>query len=153
MKKFVFLLLISLFVVTFASAQDSNKVTQVIESNKITYGQSAYFVAIALNLASDSTSEADCSKAISDANIIKLPEDLATTISCDDFALLCMKAWNLKGGVFYTLTQNKRYAFKEFKSLGLLPISTDPKQSLSGRTALNIISSCIELSQKVVTNE
>ncbi|NLM00458.1 MAG: hypothetical protein GX220_03265 [Treponema sp.] len=145
MKKITNLFVIAFFTISFVSAQSADAVTKALEAKKITYGQGAYFVATALSLISDADSEEMAINALVNSGYIDSEYKANEIMRNDDFSLLCMKAWNIKGGLFYTLTKSRRYAFREFKSLGFLPFSADPSYGIAGRNALNIMSECSEL--------
>lgn len=60
-----------------------------------------------------------------------------------DLSLIVAKVGNMKGGLFYSIFKNSRYAFKELKALGILPEEADPSMLVSGRDVLAIFSSVV----------
>jgi hypothetical protein len=50
-----------------------------------------------------------------------------------------MKAFNIKGGIFYTFFPNSRYACRELVYLRIIQGRTDPGGQLDGRTFLQIL--------------
>ncbi|MDR2510428.1 MAG: hypothetical protein LBC77_07285 [Spirochaetaceae bacterium] len=46
-------------------------------------------------------------------------------------ALLIMRAFEIRGGIFYTLFKNRRYAFREMLYRGVFDIDDDPRDSVS----------------------
>ena len=72
-------------------------------------------------------------KAISPNVSVEAGADLA------GFALLIMRAYNIKGGLFYSIFHNKRYAFREMLYLGIFKQEDDPADSFSGARFLQIL--------------
>ena len=145
MKKLTFLTVFILFFAFFASAQSAKAVTAMLETNEVTNGQAAYFAANALELVKENAAEQEAFDALKNAGFTCLSEDLSSPVKLDAYSELCMKAFNISGGLFYRLFKNSRYALRELKSLGIVPSDADPKQMINGRTALNMLSECYEL--------
>lgn len=150
MKKIVFLLLVVFLEVSFSFSQSADAVTEMINTRNTTYGQSAYFVATALELISETATQDEAITALVNAAIINQPANVQKPIPLNEFSSLCMKAWKIKGGVFYSLFKSKRYAFRELKALGMISISADPSQTIKGRDALKVITQCIDLTSPVI---
>lgn len=140
MKKLIFLSLIVLFSLNFAIAQSADGVTKAIETEKATCGQTAYFIATALELVDDNASESEALEALVKEGFVSKNYEPSAIIRKDTFSGMCMKAWKLKGGLFYTLTKSNRYAFREFKGAGFFDSNSYPSQSISGCDMLDIIS-------------
>lgn len=140
MKKIIFLSLIVLFALNFTMAQSADGVTKAIETEKATCGQCAYFIATALELVKDNASEREALESLMNAGIVSKNYEPSTIIRKDVFSGMCMKAWKLKGGLFYTITKANRYAFREFKAMGFFDSNSFPSQSISGPDMLDIIS-------------
>ena len=145
MKKITFLMIFMLFSAFFAAAQSSEAVTAMLETTKVTNGQAAYFTANAMELVKENATEQEAFDALKAAGITCISEDLTAAIKLDTYSEMCMKAFGIKGGLFYTLFKNSRYALRELKALGIVPSDADPKQSIGGRVALNMLSECSEL--------
>lgn len=146
-KIFLFVLLISLGLVPIFG-QASEAVSQLLEATSITYGQAAYFAATNLSLIPDESSYEQASEEIVKSKILYSIEDCNSPISLAEFSMLCMKTWNFKGGLFYSLFKNPRYAFKEMQSKGIISNESDPDQGVSGIFALNTFTKCIDLAEK-----
>lgn len=150
-KLFLFVLLILLCLVSIFG-QASEAVSQLLESTSITYGQAAYFAATNLSLIPDESSYELASEEIVKAKLINTIDDYNAPISMAEFSMLCMKTWDFKGGLFYSIFKNPRYAFKEMQSKGIIPNDFDPSQSVTGIFALNTFTKCIELSEQTRKN-
>ncbi len=145
MKKLTFLMFFMLFFAFFAAAQSSQAVTAMLETTKVTNGQAAYFAANAMEIVKEDATEQEAFDALKSSGITCIPEDLSSAIKLDTYSQVCMKAFGIKGGLFYTIFKNSRYALRELKALGIVPSDSDPKQNIGGREALNMISECYEL--------
>lgn len=77
-------------------------------------------------------------KVIPEGAKIETPADLA------GLALLIMRAYNLHGGIFYSMFQNRRYAFREMVYFGIFNRTDDPNDTLSGARFLSILS-CVDM--------
>lgn len=157
MKKLTICLLAGLFVSMTAFAQSSDKLTAIIKSETLTCGQASYLPALYTNLISedDSQSVGDLGLNNSQNNsafeVLKTNGYFSPDVTADSeitlaqVSFIYMKALQLKGGLFYTLTKSQRYAFKELKAKGILPTEADPSMKISGREAIDIFNSCLEL--------
>ena len=109
------------------------------------YGQVCYLSAIHQGLISDDASYEDAIKALLDRG--QLPEDVGAydSVFMTNLAFIYIQIWpNIKGGLMFRLTKGSpRYAFKKLKNDGVIPESTDPNAVVSGREALNILTSCM----------
>ena len=56
-----------------------------------------------------------------------------------DISFLIMNAFDFKGGIFYTLFKNPRYAYREMLYHRLIQGRADPSFTVSGQRLLNII--------------
>lgn len=134
-----------LFVGGLAFAQSADVVTDILNSDEVTYGQVCYLSAIHQGLISEDASY----EAAVDALLARgqIPENVGAydSVFMANLAFIYVQIWpNIKGGLMFSLTNGSpRYAFKKLKSDGLIPDNTDPNQVVSGREALNILTSCM----------
>jgi hypothetical protein len=144
MKRIITILVI-LFAGTLAFAQSADVVTDILESDEATYGQVCYLSAIHQGLISE---DADYEEAVEVLyNRGQIPENVSAydSVFMANLAFIYVQIWpNIKGGLMFALTNGSpRYAFKKLKSDGVIPDSTDPKQIVTGREALNILTTCM----------
>lgn len=144
MKKLILALFAGLFLSGISFAQDAGKITEILNSEKVTYGQAAYLVAVYTGTVSDNASEETAVKKLTEAGLLA-KANAKDSIPLSEYSLLCAKATNLKGGLFYSLFENSRYAVKELKAKGILPMDADPDYSVDGHEALSLLSNCIDL--------
>lgn len=62
-----------------------------------------------------------------------------------DVALICMQVYNLQGGFFYTLTENRHYSFRELQFLNIISEDIDPMKQISGKDAYFLLTKSAEL--------
>lgn len=129
----------------FAFAQSADVVTDILETDEVTYGQVCYLSAVHQGLISE---DADYSEAIDALYTLgQIPEDVGEydTVYMANLAYIYAQIWHsIKGGLMFRLTNGSpRYAFKQFKSDGVISDSADPNSIVSGTEALNILTACM----------
>lgn len=145
MKKCIMAIMFSLFsALTFA--QSSQALSDILDSERLTYGQLAYLIGTYKEIIKDEESnDIDATvKALS--NIDFFPKDVKSTdyATLGTTAMALTKAARIRGGVFYRLTYgSQRYAIRELKALGVLPASADTSNSVNGKEAIGILYSLI----------
>ncbi|MBQ7620447.1 MAG: hypothetical protein IJS51_10025 [Treponema sp.] len=145
MKKFAALILLSVFA-CLAYAQSAEKISQIIESQEISYGQSAW---LALSYAEENGDQASYEQALSAATErgwLKSGAVSDSSISLQELCGIFVKAAGLKGGLLYRLSKADRYAFKELKANGTLDSAADPSMKVSGQNAVAILNACVKKS-------
>lgn len=143
--KRIFSLLVLVFIGSFAFAQSAEVVTDILESEEVTYGQVCYLSAIHQGLISE---EADYDEAVEVLyNLGQIPEDVGSydSVVMANLAFIYTQIWpKLKGGLMFRLTNGSpRYAFKQFKTDGVISENAQPDSIVSGVEALNILTSCM----------
>ena len=136
--------LLLLFTAGALYAQSADRITEMLESSSATYGQVCYISAVYKGLIDDTATEEDAVSALKNAGIISAAVQPSDTVQLSSLAGLYAKIWKIKGGLFYTLFHNDRYAFRELKAQGIIPDSSDPEQQVSGRTALSFFNACMD---------
>lgn len=135
-------------------AQSAQKMTEIITRDEINYGDVSYFLSIQAGLCSDQVSEKDAFISLykegyfpenfdelSDTKMEGEAEEIISRkIRLNDLALLCTKAYGIKGGIFYRITKAPRYALRELKARQIVQNDADPASYVSGKTFLGILS-------------
>lgn len=137
-------LLILLFCTIGLHAQSSDVVTEIINSDKVTFGQVCYLSAVQQGFIEEDASYSDAINALYENGQIPkaLYED--TVVPMVNLAFIYAQIWDIKGGLFYRLFRGApRYAFKQMKADGIFDSSIDPDSIPSGRDALNLYTSCM----------
>jgi hypothetical protein len=50
-----------------------------------------------------------------------------------------MQIYELKGGFFYSIFQNRHYSFRELQYLNIIPDTLDPMKKISGKETYNLL--------------
>ena len=131
-------------------AQSAQKISQIVESPELSYGQAAY---IALSYSDgetmgESASDAEAFEAAVQKKWIKNGAVVQAAIRLDDLCALYVSAAGIKGGVLCGLIKNSpRYSFRELKALGLLDKNADPAMKIDGQNALNLFNACVQAAE------
>ena len=127
-----------------AFTQSADVITDLLESDKVSFGQVSYLAAVQMNLLDENDSYENAVKALVDNDIIPDGEEADMPIPLVDIAYIYSKLWNVKGGLMYRLTKGSpRYAFRQFQSDGIISSDADPAWLVSGAKALSIFTSCV----------
>ena len=143
--KRIFSALFILFIGSFAFAQSADVITEILGAEQATYGQVCYLSAIHQGLIADDASYEDAVNVLLEKG--QIPEDVGAydSVYMANLAFIYVQIWpDVKGGLFFRLTKGSpRYAFKKFKSDGVISEKADPNAYVSGREALNILTACM----------
>ena len=143
MKKIISLIF-ALFLCLSVYAQSADVITDILETEEITFGQVCYLTAVQMNIIDDSASYEDSVTALYEHGYIPAVEEYQVPVPAVDLAYLYSKLWNVQGGLMYKLTKGSpRYAFRQFQSDGIIGADVDPSAYISGEKALSIYTSCV----------
>lgn len=138
------MLIVILLAGGLAFSQSADVITDLLESDKVSFGQVSYLAAVQMNLLDENDSYENAVKALVDNDIIPDLEEADTPIPLVDIAYIYSKLWDVKGGLMYRLTKGSpRYAFRQFQSDGIISSDADPAWLVSGAKALSIFTSCV----------
>ena len=131
-------------------AQSAQKISQIVESPELSYGQAAY-IALSYSDAETMDESADDVQAFEAAfqrKWIKNGAVVQAAIRLDELCALYVSAAGIKGGVLCGLIKNSpRYSFRELKALGLLDQYADPAMKVDGQNALNLFNACVQAAE------
>lgn len=147
MKK-VFMLISALLLSAAAFSQSAEKITDIIDTDTVTYGQISYIVSTYCGYITDDKSYEDALKVMVEKKQFPSSVKASDPIAIKNISYVYALATNLKGGLWYSAKPSARYAMKEYKSLGIIPETTDPSKKISGRNALDLFSNCASLTKK-----
>lgn len=143
---------ITIIFVSFSSlvfSQSAEKINDMIESDTVSLNDMAYLTATYLQLVENGTSEEESLTALDRYYGFSKISKNAEKLTYKDLAYFCMQVWDIKGGLFYTLTKSPRYAFIELQSKNIIPPTTQSNELVSGYDALCIITLITEYSERV----
>ncbi|MBQ6781503.1 MAG: hypothetical protein IJP62_09775 [Treponema sp.] len=145
MKKHFLLSALILLGCVAVHAQSAEKISEIIKTKDVTYGQMSYLAGVYNMRVSDHASYEQSFEALRQAGLISPDVSIDDKIPLQEAAFLCADAAGVKGGLFYSLFHNPRYAYRELKAQGILPQSVDSGMSINGRDAIAILNGCIAL--------
>jgi len=123
----------------FVAAQTAAELEKVLKAENVTCAQAADFV---LASAEDAFAKKTAKEAFDQA-VAKgwLPQGTAPgdSITLGNLSFLIMKAFNITGGVMYTLFPGPRYAFRAMVSRSYISRTADPAMKVSGERFLHIL--------------
>jgi hypothetical protein len=138
MKKACLTFLIFHFSLFICYAQSTaTEIETLLETSAVTYAQAARF----LLEASDTMATPDPQAAFRYAQEQEwLPKNVAANdpARLDGLSLLIMRAFNIKGGIMYSLTKSPHYAYRELTYNNILQGRIDPAMIVSGAYLLFI---------------
>jgi hypothetical protein len=133
----------------FLSAQTAAKMDAILETPAISCTQAAWFVLAAANIAEVTTVPAEFpiqdtgeEYAFEWAKDNRwLPQETAPDdpVTLKALSFLLMRAFNIKGGLLYTLLPGRRYAFRTLVGRSLIRGAADPDMTVSGERFLHIV--------------
>lgn len=142
MNKKLFSILVFLFAALYANAQSSQRVSELLEAKVLNKGQASYLVATYMNLVQEEASYEEAFNALAAEKFFSSAENFEQPVTLAKASLLCMNAVGLKGGLFYSIFHNDRYAFRELKARTVLPNTVDPDMKIDGTDLIALINCC-----------
>ena len=137
MKKYLFILAVCLIPAALVFSQTAAEIERLLDTDSVTYEQAAWFVLRAadvevFNPMGAFSQAADWKWLPGKAG----PSDKA---ALSGVSLLVMRAFNLKGGLFYSLAKNPHYAYRELIYKGVIQGRADSDMEVSGDLLLFMI--------------
>lgn len=137
-RKLVFAFIFAVF--GFAGfCQNSGKISELLAAEEISNGQASYFVCVYQNLSDENILDDEAFSVLAEKKLFAGSEKSDEKITLSKACYLVARASNMKGGIFYSIFGSKRYAFREFKALKIIPDKADPMQKVSGQEFLAIL--------------
>jgi len=120
-------------------AQSNEVVDRLLEQERATYGHSAYMVLTSLGEIPEDASVQEAAKRLSAEGWSLKPRSAEQPITLGEYSYMLIEAFDIKGGIMYTIFPGPRYAAKELKFLEFIPGSSTPGRSLDGAEAVQIL--------------
>ena len=128
-------------------AQTAVKLEAMLANPALNWSDAAIFVLEA----SDKTVFSDPAEAFQFASDQKwLPKEAspADTARLNGIALLLMRSFDQKGGIFYSLFKNSHYAYRELIQKEVIRGDTDPAMAVSGQELLLMIGRLLSIKEQ-----
>jgi hypothetical protein len=147
MKKYFCLFALCIIFSPRIFAQTAVKLEALLNEQTLTWSAAASFVLEASG-AADSLDEADAFRFAAEREWLPKNATPADAAKLNGVALLLMRSFKLKGGLFYNLSKSPHHAYRELVYKGLIRGDTDPQMSVSGRDLLLIVSRLLSIKEK-----
>ena len=148
MKKLTFAFFLAAFFALLClplSAQSDLVIDHLLEEENAGFGNTVYLVFTAAEEISADASLQEAVKHLADKHWKMQLRDTDDPIRVGEFSLIVLKAFSLKGGLFFRIFPRPRYAAREFAYLELIPYDRNPYGYISGEEVLRIIGKVLEL--------
>jgi len=142
MKRTVCIAVAVLLTIAVSFSQSAEKIDEILETEKATFGQATYLIQTALNSESDGldfNAAFDLFKS-NNENLIKDSITASDVISTKTYAFLLMKAFGIKGGMMYRIYPCPRYAYRDLQYLAIIQGKNNPDAPMTGAAMLQILS-------------
>jgi len=124
-------------------AQTAAQMETLLNTEAVTYAQAARFVLQAANAAAIAN-PAEAFRFAQENNWLPKGVSADTPARLDGISLLFMRAFGLKGGIFYSLFKNPHYAYRELVYRQAVQGKTDPHMAVSGYQLIFITNRILE---------
>lgn len=150
MKKRLFLAAVIVALSQFCLfSQSFDRITQILDSEKITAGQLSYLAATYMKAVDERADEKAAFDKLKEMGFFAENDSFDMTVSLKKVCAVFARAADIKGGLMYKLTKkSERYAYKEFLARGYIPANSDPSMHVSGVNAVALFNSILEDSSK-----
>ena len=142
--KVFFLLFLFIFTGLNLIAQSDEVIDELLAEKKASFGKSAYIVLTATGMISEDASEDKALSLIREKGWKSLKKDIEEPINLGELSYIIMKAFEMKGGLMYTLFPRPRYASRELSYLGMISGSFEMYRVPSGEEVLRILGRVID---------
>jgi len=139
----LFLLGLLFLLPAFLPAQTAAELDTVINASVVTCAQAARFVTVSARGDTPTEGNAGHSQNEFEQSLEKgwLPKGTTPdeSITLGKLSLLIMKAFDVRGGLMYTIFPGQRYAFRTMVSRSFIQGAADPAMKVSGQRFLDIL--------------
>lgn len=142
LKKIIIIL--SVFFVTITvHAQSADVISEILDSEEVTFGQVCYLSAVQQGFITDDASYEDAINSLYERRQIPERYYEDSVVPMANLAFIYARMWNVKGGLFFRIFKGApRYAFKQLKADGIIADYINPTSIATGVEALNIYTTC-----------
>jgi hypothetical protein len=145
MKKWgAFLFFLALAVIPLG-AQSNQILDQLLQQPQARFGDVVYLTLAAAKIVADTATPDQAIQTLQQQNWKAAILAADAPISLGDYSYLLMKAFNVKGGIFYSLFPGPRYACRELGFLKVIPSDARPLRYVSGEEVVRILGNMLAL--------
>jgi hypothetical protein len=143
----LFIFHFSLFICSPLSAQTADKIDALLRSEAVSCDQAAWFVLEAASVHGNDDPFQPAAAFGFAAERKWLPKKVGPSdqIKLQEASLLIMQAFNIKGGLLYSLFKNPHYAYREMVYQDVIQGRSDPRMLVSGEQLMFLVNRILYL--------
>jgi len=119
----------------FLHAQTAAELEEILNVPSVSYGQAAQFVVGAV----DGYAGSYAFNQAAERGWLPKGAEWDDSVTMGGLSFLIMRAFDIKGGMMYTILPGPRYAFRSMVARSLIQGNSDPSMSVSGERFLQIL--------------
>lgn len=145
MKKLI-ILTVLVCVSFFVSAQSADFLTEMLETDAVTFGHASYLCMVHTEPENDGLTYAAANARAVLMGIASADVSYDEKIPLGKLCAMLAKVFGVKGGALYRASKGMpRYAFRQFQVDGIVSRDADSSQKVSGEEFLNMYTRCIRV--------
>jgi len=125
-------------------AQSNIIIDELLAEEKATFGKTVYISLVAAGLIPEEKSVGESLQYLDTLGWKLKEKGTNDIIKLGEYSYLLMMAFDISGGIFYTLFPGPRYAVREFAYLGFVRRSPLAYRTLSGEEVIRILGKVLE---------
>jgi hypothetical protein len=141
MKRLCLSALFALALSVGAVAQSSGFMDGLLGAKEASFGQLSYLVLAASDRLGAEADQAGAFKMLQDLGWAPKAARADDPMTLASYAYILMRAFDMKGGILYSLFPSPRYAYREFVSRSIVQGRSDPLDPVDGASAIRILGS------------
>jgi hypothetical protein len=120
-------------------AQTAAELDALLETGALTWAEASRFILTAADVIPPETPAGEAFRTAEASRSLPRGAAPGASATLGGTALLVMKSFDIKGGLFYTIFPGARYAYREMVYKKLIQGRSDPSMTVSGERLLRII--------------
>ena len=128
----------------FAFGQSNTIMDSLLEEEQTTWGSAAYLVLTAARIIPEDSTQADAVEKLESQGWHKEVGAAEESIRLGEYSHMLMKAFEIHGGIMYSLIPGPRYASRELYFKRIIRQHSSPYRTLNGEEAVDILGSLLE---------
>jgi hypothetical protein len=121
-------------------AQTATEIEALLSAEALTYEQAASFVLSAADVPVSSAAYSYAAR----RNWLSAKTAADGDAALNEVSLLLMGAFDIKGGIMYSLTNSPRYTYRELVHLGIIQGRADPSLAVSGELLVFMVGKVLD---------
>jgi hypothetical protein len=122
-----------------AGAQSNEFVDGLLAKPEASFGQVSYLVLVASDNIGEDADEARAFDLLQNLKWAPAGAAVNSPVRLDEYALILMRAFGMKGGIMQRVAPSPRYAYRELAYLQVIQGRSDPAQRVSGTAAVQML--------------